>query len=987
MKQHIYKIFEKYKNPLFILSIIAVAFWFCAPYIFIEGQYPFQPLENRLCIIGLFYLGWILYLFAKPAQASLPLPKHPEALKKVQAQLARFQGAIQFLKKTQINKFGKSNFKLTHLPWYLLIGPSGTGKTSLLANANVNYILTKQFKQEKIVSSDACNWWVTRDIVLIDVPGMYLKDKEQFLWDHFLNLMKKNENTLTLNTVIVALPLPELMKSNSPLQKKLASDIKQKIIQLRERFGSRLNFYFIVTKCDYLPGFSEFFSESGTEELTQAWGITLPTSKENENVFDIFNSRFNALIKRLNSQLIWRLQQERNSNIRPAIKDFPLQVERLKESLNQFLKALAIPDLRIYGVYLTSALQSISDETSSQGHVINASTHQSLQLLRSPAMPSKPYFIRQLILAGLLSSADQPTSPIQKGIWKSRLAYAASILTIISAAILLGHDFQQSVFRTYAIQNNLAQFQIEIQQPGQQDAHLVKALPLLNALQVTAEQTKDSNNLMTFYSDKSQKTAKNVYQEALKTIVIPEIKNSFENYLKNYNDKNPVQLYAVLKAYLMLGNKQNFQIDYVVSVLQKLLPTTLNPSDNNDLIKHIHTAFDESPQPIEMNNDLVFQVRKHLISLQPLDLAFVILKNINNYDTTITINLGNLGNPVIFSSKKSINQIPTLFTDSVFSDVITQELPIAANEALQGNSVLGTAEVLSNEATINALTTQLRSRYISSYVDTWENVVANLKLTSPTNLNQTDEVIATLMGDTSPLLQLLKTIKQNTSFVPVLDASQKLRALNDLLTNAHNEQENTLYQIFVNLRQLHFYLQNILSANNVNEAAFNTARNRMQNPSADVITQVRLLAQQNPEPMKSWLNNLATQSWYYILQEAGQHIENAYQINILTIYHSQIANKDINNIDIQQLAGLIGKQGAVANFYFRYLKPFVNDNYRPWQWRMVDNQKLPFGNNFLAQLQDISKFQNVSKYVLYTQARQNPALQHLVFPEKLTEKA
>lgn len=991
MKQLIRNISRKDIIALSILLILAIAIWFGGPLLIVDNQNPLLQPEKRFYIIALLFLVWILkVIFTPPAKKKEAIqPETPEARSKLQLLQGRFKGAMLFLKKTTISKHNK-NINLAQLPWYLLIGPNGAGKTSLLANSNVNFTLAKQFKQEKIISSESCDWWATRDLVLVDVPGNYLKEKNQYLWDNFLHLTEKYREQKAVNAVVIALPLPELIKQQNSQQKKLIlTDIKQKIIHLREHFGQDLSFYFVITKCDQLPGFLEFFSESGSEELAQAWGIPLPICKENEKLLDIFTQRFNALVKRLNSQLILRLHQERNPNARPAIKDFPLQMERLKETMGQFLKALRLPDLKLHGIYLTSALQATAEEQGAPAQIIHANSSQALQLLRSAPLPSKAYFIRHFILQGLLCAGDpQPTAPItRRHVWQRRFAYALSIMTIITAAILLGRDFQQSILQTYAIQNNLTQYRLAIQQPNLQGDHLLKALPLLNALQMTASRTNNNLSrltlLLSFYSDKSQKTATTVYQQALQTIVLPEIKSSIENYLKT-TTKNPVQQYAVLKAYLMLGNMQNLQVEYIIQILKNVLPSNLSKESNDDLFNHIHAAFDQASKPLDLNNDLITQVRSQLNNLPRPELALVILKNMDQNNADSAINLGmNLGNPPIFFSNHIANRIPNLFTANTFQTVMTQGITTAATEALQGNAILGNSEILSNEATINALAEQVRTRYITSYVDIWESLLANLKLVTPTNLATTDGIIANLMSNASPLLQLLKTIKENTAFTPVLTASPKLQALNNMLANARGNQDGTLYQTFVNLRQLHFYLQHIISSNDVGQAAFDAAKKRMTNMATDPITQLRLFADQSPEPLKTWLSSLATQSWYFLLKDTSHHIEDAWQVNVLTIYHAQIANMDSQDVDLQQVANFIGKQGTLAMFYQNYLKPFVDDNNKPWQWRSVDNQKLPFSNRVLEQLQEAAKLQYLSKYKLFTQGRSNLALQQLKLPEQL----
>src|SRR5690606_32490540 len=136
----------------------------------------------------------------------------------------------------------------------------------------------------------------------------------------------------------------------------------QRAQDIQQHFPHALPCYLLITKCDLLSGFAEFFAESAHDEIAQAWGVTFNSSKGGK-LHDIFADHFNALIKKLNQQLIWRLHQERNPMARPYIKDFPLQVERLKEFISDFIKKSygAHLNLALKGVYLTSATQSEPD--------------------------------------------------------------------------------------------------------------------------------------------------------------------------------------------------------------------------------------------------------------------------------------------------------------------------------------------------------------------------------------------------------------------------------------------------------------------------------------------------------------------------------------------------------------------------------------------------------------------------------------------------
>ena len=541
------------------ICCVAAIIWFGGAQLSWENITPLAQAEKRFYVIALLFLIWLLkfLIFDLGAVHSFHHPD-PETRKKLQALQSRFRGVMQFLKQTTVNKHGHSAH-LNQLPWYLLIGPSHAGKTTLLANSKVHYILQRQFPAQQtqpIAPSENCDWWVTRDANIIDVPGTYIYDKSNIyavLWKCFLRLIKKQRGKNALSGIIIAMSLPELMKQGD--SKKYLSQLRSLFLRMSEihaSFSQPLPCYLVVTKCDQLAGFSEFFAESSDDEISQAWGVTLPALRQGEKIYDLLAERFNTLIKKLNQQLLWRLHQERNPMARPYIKDFPLQVERLKEFTLDFIKKLsdANPSLQLQGIYLTSALQHTPEP---EANIIEGQTNsRAIQIFKEPTATSRPYFIKQFILQGLVGAKDnyQPAKP--SSAWKRRTAYAASVGIIGLAAVIFGKDFEQAIKQAYSIQNTLSDYQLAIQQSQDEDEHLAKTIALLNSLQQTANKHNfklDVMHILTFYSNKSKQKSSVVYHHALQNILMPEIKTYLGEYLKNPVNKNTEYVYATLKAY------------------------------------------------------------------------------------------------------------------------------------------------------------------------------------------------------------------------------------------------------------------------------------------------------------------------------------------------------------------------------------------------------------------------------------------------------
>jgi type VI secretion system protein ImpL len=959
--------YKQYFLSLILIICSSILIWINGPILKIGNSIPLLDPLKRLYVIILICLGWVLKcILTNQPSKKIPVEKLnlPDFHKKIQFLQGRFYGALSFLKKTMIEKQGK-RFNLSRLPWYLVIGPTGSGKTTLLANSNIHFILAKQYKTETtktITSSEHCDWWITRDLVLVDVPGNYLTS----LWQHLLSLLKKNNGKQLLQGIIITLNLPEIIKQERSHKNKIILDLKKRITDLTDTWGKTLPIHLVITKCDLLPGFTDFFSESSSEEVAQSWGITL--EPQQDNLINAFTHQFNMLIKRINKQLLWRIHQERNTQARSSIKDFPLHLERLKESIAQFLKALMIPHFPLQGVYLTSSSQEFPEEEPSYVTATGAPAHfhtQSLQIMSAPPMPARSYFVKQLLLNHLPKTLEKITTPNNPFIWRNRLIYAASASTIITACFFLGHDFQFSVQQAYSIQNDLNQYQLSIQQSNQQTDRLINALPLLNALQLAANRSTHQLSL-SYYSNKSQKTADAVYQQALQTIVLPEIKGFFEQYLKTANTNNPEQTYAILKAYLMLGDKSHFKSDYIAKSLQLFMPPHATPNVISALIHHIQSALNGSKTSIALDNDLIKQTRKQLTDLPTPTLAFLILKNMENNNTDSAIGLGtHLNIPSVFFTKAVETVIPSLYTAENFQKILTDESSTAAMEATQGNWVLGLNLIVTSQSTIHSLAAQLRTQYIANYVDIWESLLANIQLTTPHTLAETNTLIGILTDNHSPLIQLLNTIKENTSFSPIISASPKLQNLSILLVDASHHETSTLYQIFTALKQLQTYLNNILNSPNQQKAAFDASADRMQNPAHNPLTQIQAIADQSPEPMKTWLNTIAQQAWHFLLQNSAEYINQTWQKEIIPTYHADIENRYPFNQKATQEVGLspfvafLGQQGLMANFYQHYLKPFVNEvDNGVWQWRTLDNQKIPLAENTLTQFEHIASLQH-----------------------------
>lgn len=949
--------------------MMSCVFWFAGDYFGIH-------IHKRIYgIIGLFLLWVLKFLLIDLDQLSALRPREMELAKKLRLLKKRFYGVQRFLSKKSIHKFGKS-IRLTQLPSYLLIGPTHAGKTTLLARSQINFILQRQFHHqtlEALQPSEHCDWWVTKDVSIIDVPGNYIslhhihKDPSikppslyPVLWKALLKIIKKFRRGV--DGILIALPLPEIMKQHDPKQfQLLLKELLQRLNELKAVFPQSVPCYLIITKCDVLNGFEEFFAESDDEEISQAWGISLADTK-NKKLSDEFIEQFNALIKKINGQLIWRLNQERNPMARPYIKDFPLELERIKAFVQEFIKKWLLnkPALRLQGIYLTSSIQRRPEPAKT---TIEEENHQRvLQLFKPPRPSSRAYFIKQFLnKAFVVDKAEYPVV-VRTFSWVKACALVLSVASIIGVGYLLGKDFEHGVNDAYSLQNYFTQYQLAIQKNQDPDEHLLQAIVLLDTLKKTAKYEGfklDLDYLLSFYSHKAQQNAMFVYQQTLRSILLPEIKNYMEEYLKNPMNKDSEMIYAVLKSYLMMADAKNFQSDFFLATLRDILPKSLNKTAQAHLMEHLNTVFSIHRTPVAIDTNSINKTRQYLTSMSNIQLAYVILKNINSNNAAYEINLGvnNAKNPV-FTSQQTISAIPHMFTGKAFATIFSQDAVVAAQEAAMGNWVLGIKPDTENNADLaNSLIEQLRITYLNNYIDLWESLLANIHLQTPKDLAQTDALILNLTRADSPLLQLLQTFHDNTYFEPILSTSPKFQQLGQLV-ETRDPSTSQLYQVLTSLQSLHRFIQTIVTAENERKAAFNAVSYRMKHQETpDTILQLRLIADKCPAPLKKWLDKIANKTWHFLMQDAAKYIDTSWQEKVVKIYETDIAdrypfsNSTKQEVGLQQFANFFGKPGTITDFYTHYLQPFVDNTGTEWHWKTVDNMRLPLSDKILHDMQ------------------------------------
>ena len=164
---------------------------------------PLEPVWLRAAIIGVVVGTAVVILWgpvlAKAQGAEGAGSRHGRAPSDDDSDANVLEAGMNEAVATLKRSSGKRNF-LYEVPWYIVIGPPGAGKTTALVNSGLKFPLAGSGQAQPVAGVGGtrnCDWWFTDEAVLIDTAGRYTTQdsnarSDQKSWLAFLSLLKQH---------------------------------------------------------------------------------------------------------------------------------------------------------------------------------------------------------------------------------------------------------------------------------------------------------------------------------------------------------------------------------------------------------------------------------------------------------------------------------------------------------------------------------------------------------------------------------------------------------------------------------------------------------------------------------------------------------------------------------------------------------------------------------------------------------------------------
>jgi type VI protein secretion system component VasK len=412
---------------------------------------PLPSEDARLLVSALPLVAWgALALFqGRPAAVDAAQPSTPHLDDRIKAVRAALQHRGLAGRRARYQ-----------VPFYLLVGPPGAGKTKLLEHSTLDF--------DPPVAIGGMTWWIGSAAVFVEAA---LDPSLTADADEMIAVMKALRPRLPINGVLLAVSPADLTLADHAERRDIAATVARFLRDIESRFGLQAPVYAMLTKLDLIPGFSEFFDRLDPVERAQPWAFTLPYEPASRkdgpraDVAEAFGNGFRQLVAAIRLRLTDWMSREMDPVRSGRIMNFGVQIAALEPVVRAVLDALIPADGQrrlapfLRGIFLTSAQQ---DALSIDAVLPQLSAR--FAMPRSGMLPpdltreedTQDYFIDGTIERGILPEAGliaRGAAGWRRRTWLTVALTAAVVLAAVGLDLFLKSVTQASIYKAAMVQS------------------------------------------------------------------------------------------------------------------------------------------------------------------------------------------------------------------------------------------------------------------------------------------------------------------------------------------------------------------------------------------------------------------------------------------------------------------------------------------------------------------------------------------------------
>lgn len=708
----------------------------------------------------------------------------------------RMSEALQQLKKTHGKHY------LYDLPWYVIIGPPGAGKTTALVNSGLRFPVSGAASGalDGFGGTRYCDWWFAEDAVLIDTAGRYTTqdsdiDADGTSWRGFLTLLRKSRPKQPVNGVIVAFSVEDMMRSSSEALTKHADTVRARLLEMQSDLKVNLPVYVLFTKADLIAGFREFYNDYNQEKRAETWGVTFPTKDRKARTVDNVAPEFDRLLTHLSTGLIDQMQPEADEAARIAMFNLPGQMAHLRAPIVSFLTEIFGPmtpksRISLRGFYFASGTQEGTPFDQALGAIQRLGDGGSgAGMAFSPGFMSgkgKSFFLHDLLKKVIF--AERHWVGYSRGAMIRTAILRSLIMTVLMIATLgvggvLGYSYWQNATLLQQTREQISAYQIAAaSETGRtliSDPDLRPVLPLLNdmrALVIGLEPTGPQTVLDEIglaQGARVEAAARQAYSDALEQMLRPRMILSLENQFPFWDQAGALaEIFQGLKVYMLLGGQGARTDDVAITEYFDRAWSQgygHTATEHAALIGHLQAmlALDDSRALlVGIQADTVSLARTALSRATLANVAYALVRHEADVKALPEWSALESAQGFLVTKNEAVAAtVPGVFTAAGFQNHVVPTLNAVGDRLREDQWVLGLSGAGAALQT-SALAPRVQDLYAADFTRHWQQALSAITLAPMTKDGPTYERLARLASyESSPLLLLIEDVAGQTTLM------------------------------------------------------------------------------------------------------------------------------------------------------------------------------------------------------------------------------
>ncbi len=803
-----------------LLILIAWALWW------VLGWGTMIPAVATLVIaIGLGTLFFVKWLLARRAankiesviaqqgnqQAMNARPERRAEIQELQKQLTQ---GIAALKSSKVGRGGKRGAAaLYSMPWYMIIGPPGAGKTTALKHSGLVFPFQSGSGGgvRGVGGTRNCDWWFTNEAILLDTAGRYTTESDdRDEWLSFLQFLRKYRSKRPINGIIIAISISELLDANEQQIEATGKKLRARIDEVMTQLQMQVPVYLLFTKIDLIAGFVEFFGDMKKSDRSQPWGSTLKLDMPKNEPGKLFDAEFDTLVKQLHARALRRMAMERSREAREKIYQYPIEFAGLKKTLSDLVAITFAPNAFqgtpiFRGLYFTSGTQEGRPMDRVLGRMSQAMGIRPAEAQQQAAVESKSYFLHDVFMNIIFPDGDiaaRSRSEIQRQMLMKFLVGTATLALagILAVPALRSYSNNRDFLADTETRAKKAS-EVAWADGGASGGKFPPLSPALEQLKLLdkheAEGIPWGMGWGMYTADRVRQPLLRVYVAQMQAGFVAPAKAKLEKDLKT---ADPLKRYlatrTMLKQYLMLNDVEHLDVEWATGRYTAVWAEVLKPqadrsdSEMKELVRpHVQYYFElikaGRVAPMSLDTDLIERVRNALNSVPIPERYYELFVN-----SLMDERIDEAGDPTIDNLVFPPKQLPLLFPDRTevlkffeskryketkqYQQVdgpytekghaAVMELIKRAGGLLQNESWVVPLTKEETEAKIPKYINGVAKAYEVQYIKQWMDFFADIKVKTPTTADEAIELYRITSTTPYPVARLIEILEDHTQW-------------------------------------------------------------------------------------------------------------------------------------------------------------------------------------------------------------------------------